>query len=74
MVQLWHLVYLPSPFPTARTRTISLRSFGRIKQILYFAIGDSIEWTSSIQTTMREVVGLILPGEVSLMVKVIKEE
>ena len=54
------------PFPYVLLR--------RIKQILYVAIGDSIEWTSSIQTTMREVVGLILPAEVSIMVKVIKEE
>ena len=33
----------------------------RIKQILYFAIGVSIEWTSSIQNTMQENVGLIFP-------------
>ena len=46
----------------------------KIKQVLYLGIGDSIEWTSSIQNTMGEVVGLILAAGESLMVKVIKEE
>ena len=45
-----------------------------MKQVLYLAIGDSIEYTTSIQNTMGKVVGLILPAGVSLVVKVIMEE
>ena len=37
-------------------------------------LSDSIEWTSSIQNTMGEVVDLSLPAGVSLIGKIIKEE
>ena len=53
---------------------VCLFFFGQNQTNSVFCNWWPIEWTSSFQTTMREVVGLILSARVSLMVKVIKKK